>query len=128
MGTLFEEMIEDLQSMNNEFGLPSFQWPIGGPAYPCIASVTQFKRDLVEGGFTLDQLITMTISRYNQFGQPVFPNDVIPSPQQKITFNGTIFRIDIVTPDSVYNHQDGVQTSPTGATIKIIGVSATRGI
>jgi hypothetical protein len=126
MATLFQEMIQDMDSMNKEFGYPVFTW--NNATYPCIASTTNLTRDLVEGGFVLDLLLTMTVNRYTTYGQPVFPNDVIPSPQQKLTYNGNVFRIESVKTSPIYNSYEGAQSSANGATIQIIGICPNRGI
>lgn len=126
MGTLFQEMIEANDYINKEFGYPTFTW--NGASYPCIGSPVEVKRDLEFGGFVIDLLLVITVNRYNSCGQALFPNDVIPSPQQHLTMNGKDFRIEGVNQSEVYNHCNGVQTSPNGATFRITAVSPNKGL
>jgi hypothetical protein len=125
MGTLFQEMLEDMDSINNEFGRPYFTW--NGSNYQCVASVADFKNVLEDGGFQVDQLLTATVNRYTEWGQPIFPNDIIPASQQLMTFNGNVFRIQSVSQSSVFGQFNGSQTNG-GATIKIMAVCPNKGI
>jgi hypothetical protein len=126
MGTLHAEMIADMAEIEGELGNPSFVW--NNVSYTCIASLSQFNRDLVEGGFTVEQMLTITIPRYDPSGNETFPGDVIPQAQQRIMFNGKPFRIENVKQDSVFDYgTDGVATT-NGARIRIVSVGITRGL
>ena len=126
MGTLHQEMIEDMGSINADLGAPSFTW--NGGTYNCIANVAQFNRDLGDGGFRTQQLLTITVPRYDIEGNTIFPGDVIPQSQQKITFNGIQFRIENIKQDAVYDYgTDGVQ-STNGARLRIVAIDVTKGI
>lgn len=112
--------------IESELGNPSFTW--GGNAYTCIANLSQFNRDLGDGGFRTQKLLTITVPRYDTAGSYIFPNDVLPQSQQSITFNNEQFRIESVKQDSVFDYgTDGVATS-VGARIRIIAIDTTRGI
>ena len=115
-----------MAEITGDLGTPTFIW--GGNTYNCIASVAQFNRDLGDGGFRTQQLLTITCPRYDVNGDSIFPNDVIPQSQQKITFNGIAFRIENVKQDAVYDYgTDGVQ-STNGARLRIVAIDVTKGI
>lgn len=129
MGTLHQEIVDGLSEMMVDLGSPTFVWATDGATYPCIASVSQFTRNLEVGGFSTDKLLTMTVPRYDSTGNPTFPSDVIPQPQQKVTFNGDQFRIESVKQDAIFDHDsNNNQTTNTGARIRIVGVNTSRGI
>lgn len=128
MGNLHNEMIADIAVIQGELGFPTFVWVKDGATYPCVASVAQFTRDLVEGGFTVDQLLTMTVPRYDTQGSPTFPNDIIPEAQQRITFQGQPYRIENVKQDSVYDYDSSGTPTSTGARLRIVAINTTRGI
>ncbi len=125
--TFFTEMIADISSINAEWGYPTFQWQ--GNSYPCIPNAYKVNRELEEGGFVFDLMLEMTVNRYQgEYADPVFPGDVIPQPQDKLTYNGNTFRIQAVMNSPIFNHIEGVQASPNGATIKIYGICPFAGI
>ena len=127
--TLHEQMVEDLKTIHEDMGQPTFVWLHDGNTYPCIASITDIKNDLIEGGFNVEQMVTMTVPRYDSDGNLTFLNDVIPQSQQKIEFNGITFRIDSVRQDTVYSYDEfGNQKSTSGSRIRIIGTNTTRGL
>lgn len=127
MDSLFQYMLAGNNFLNKNFGYPTFTW--NGNSYPCIASVTTFNRELGEGGFSLGQLITMTVNRYNVSSYlPIFPNDIIPDSQQIINYNGYNYRIESVILDPVFDTNLNGQQTAHGATFKIIGMSTSKGI
>ena len=126
MSTLHNVMIADMIQIESELGNPSFVW--NGVTYNCIANLSQFNRELTAGGFTVEQMLTLTVPRYDIMGTEIFAGDVIPQAQQRITFNGKAFRIENVKQDSVFDYgADGSATS-NGARIRIVAVGITRGI
>jgi|ERR1041385_503953 hypothetical protein len=104
----------------SELGSPYFIW--NGQLYSCIASVSQFNRDLVEGGFTVEQMLTLTVPLFDESGGRVFAGETYPQAQEKVTFNGKVYRIENVKQDSIF--QDG--SSPTR--LRIVAMGITRGI
>ena len=126
MGNLHNEMVKDLIAIEGELGNPSFVW--SGNTYTCIANLSQFNRELGEGGFRVQQLLTITVPRFDVTGTPTFPNDILPESQQKITFNGAQFRIENVKSDSVFDFDSSGTSISTGARIRIIAMDTTRGI
>jgi len=125
--TLFQEFIEVNNEINAEFGYPVFIWQ--GNNYNCIPNSYRVSRELEEGGFVSDLMLEIIVNRYDVWtDSPVFPGDVIPAPQQTLQYNGNTFRIQAVMNSPVFDHQDGSQTSPNGATIKIYGICPFRGV
>jgi len=118
--TLHQEMIKDLTTIQCELGNPSFVW--SGGTYTCIASLSQFNRSLVDGGFTIEQMLTITVPLYDISGTSTFPGDVIPQAQQRIIFNGKPFRIENVKQDSVLDNEG------KSVRIRIVALGITRGI
>lgn len=121
-------MLQDLATIHGELGYPTFVWVKDGNTYPCIASLSQFNRDLGEGGFRTQLLLTMTVPRYDTAGDYTFPNDVIPQPQQKVTFQGKSFRIENVREDTVLDYDSSGTPTSSGARIRIIATDITKGV
>jgi hypothetical protein len=95
-------------------GNPSFVW--NGASYPCVPSVSEFKRELDAGGFVNDKLLTMTIQLQDQWNNYIFPNNIAPDTQQHLTYQGDDYRI-----MSRHFH-------PTMAYVRITAVCPTRGL
>ena len=110
-------VLKGLTHVEKALGNHTFTW-IDGNNYPCDASIIDTKRDLGDGGFVIDKLLTMTVRQYNTDETPVFINNIIPQSQQRIMYNGTSFRIASVKVDSI-----GI-----GARMRIVAVCTTRGI
>jgi len=104
----------------SELGSPYFTW--NNETYACIASVSQFNRDLVEGGFTVEQMLTLTVPLFDESGGRVFSGEVYPEAQDKITFNGKVYRIENVKQDSI------LEDSATPTRLRIVAMGITRGI
>jgi hypothetical protein len=122
-------MIQDMAVIQADTGQPSFVWSTDGNTYQCIAGLSQFNRSLVDGGFTVEQMLTITVPRYDTEGSPIFPNDIIPQAQQRVVFNNKSFRIENVKQDSVYNYgTDGVATTTSGVRLRIVAIGITKGI
>ena len=115
-----------MTAIEADLGNPSFVWQ--GNVYTCIASLTQIIRDLGDGGFRVNQLLTITVPRFDTAGNTIFPNDVIPQSQQTITFNGLQFRIENVKQDSVFDYDSSGTATSTGARIRIVALDTTRGL
>lgn len=126
MGTLSQEVLQDINEIMSEFGNPTFVW--NSSTYPCIASLSQFNRNLVEGGFIVEQMLTITIPRYDLSGNATFPNDVLPEAQQLLTFNSKKFRIENVKIDSIYDYDSNGNQLTNGSRIRIVAVGITRGL
>ena len=119
MGTLFQEILNDTLEIQSDMGSPSFSW--NGAIYQCIPNAFSYKRELEDGGFVSDLMLELTVSRYNSSNQPIFTGDVIPTPQQTLTYQNNTFRIMTVMNSPVIS-------GANGATIKITAVSVNRGI
>lgn len=128
MPTLHNEMIADMEVMQNDLGNPSFVWLTDGGTYKCIANLSQFNRDLGDGGFRTQLLLTITVPRYDKDGTPIFPNDIIPQAQQKIRYNGDFYRIENVKQDSVFDYDSSGTSTSAGARIRIIATDTTKGL
>ena len=126
--SLSKEMLSDISVIMRESGNPTWTWAVDGNVYPCVASISKFKRDLVEGGFVLDELLTLTVPRYDFFDNPIFPSDIIPAPQQRLTFNGVHYRIESVKVDAIYDYNENGNKLTNGTRIRIIAVCPFRGI
>lgn len=126
MATLSQEMLGGISEIITELGSPTFSW--NNNSYPCIASVSQFNRDLAEGGFTIEQLLTMTVPRYDADGNPTFPNDTPPQAQMVISFNGNQYRIESIKTDAIYDYDTSNSQTNNGTRFRIAAVSANRGI
>lgn len=113
-------MILDMDEIMNDLGSPHFTW--NSVSYDCIASVAQYEKQLGDGGFTIAQLLTLTIPRYKSDGTPVFTLDVIPQAQQRITYQTKAYRIINVKEDSVFD------VGANGARIRIVAESIQRGV
>ena len=124
--TLHEEMLADMAVIRYDTGSPTFIWY--GVSYPCIASISTFNRDLVDGGFTMEQLLTLTVPRYDSGGSPTFSNDVLPQPQQRLTYGTKLFRIETVSNDSVANYDSSGTAINNGARVRIVAIGLVRGI
>ena len=112
--TLAEEFIEGIEFAERDLGSPTFNWQ--GNDYPLIPSVAEIKRELGDGGFTVDLMLNATIQLQDSEGNLIFPGNVTPSPQQKLTYQGNVYRIIVV------------KFSPTNSYIRITAMHTTRGV
>ena len=128
MESLHDYILKSIRHINKEVGYPTFTWLVDNNQYTCIASIAEFKRDLVEGGFKVEKLLTMTDPLYDKNGNYTFPNNVLPTSQQLLSYQGLNYRIESVKQDGVFDQAMGKQTSTSGARIRIVAVSTTRGI
>ena len=110
-------VIKGQEYMEKALGNNTFTWLFDNNQYPCVASIVDYKRELDEGGFTIDKLLNMTVRQFDSFGNPVFVNG-IPQSQQKLIFTGQTFRILNVEIDNI----------GTGARIIIHAVCPNRGV
>ena len=123
METLQQNIVRDLKDIEDEMGSPSFQWQ--GSTYNFIPSITEVKRDLDNGGFVIDLLMSSTVRSFDiqcdddgeEILVPTFLNGY-PSSQQKIvyTLDGNTYRIQLIKMD------------PTNSYFRMIGVCPNRGI
>lgn len=114
MATLRDDIVNDLIIIEGELGNPTFTWKNG--TYNFIPSISEFDRELEDGGFSTNQLMTATVRKYTASGSAIFT--VSPTAQETITYNmdGSTFRIQSIKHDA------------TGAYLRIIAVSTVRGI
>ena len=104
----------------DQLGSPYFTWK--GQQYNCIGSISQFYRELEEGGFTTEQLLTMTVPLFDNNNGRIFTGENYPQAQQKIVFKGLTYRIQNVKQDSIL--EDG--TLPTR--LRIVATCDTKGL
>ena len=107
-------MIEDIASIISDFGDTTFTW--NGNVYPCIASITEFQRDLGDGGFALEKMVNLVVPLEGDCDVLTFPGNILPDAQQLITFQGLQYRI--ITK----------KIHPTTAYVRYVARSDTRGI
>lgn len=114
MASLAKEIAADLTKIEPELGDVTFIWK--NKTYNCIASITQFSRDLQEGGFSTEKMCTMVVRLKDAEQNNVFTT--LPEPQQIITISidNSLYRI-----ESVKKH-------PTQSYIRIIATNITRGV
>ena len=111
---LFNEIISGQMEIIDDLNTPSIIW--NGNSYACIASVSEFRRDLDDGGFVMNKMLTMSIPLEDGNGNLTFSGGILPSPQEKITYQGNTFRI------------ESKHITPTGAYVRYIAAGVTRGI
>lgn len=107
-------MVADIMVVENDLSNPVFYW--GAQEYPCVPSVNEETRELDEGGFVMDKVLSMVVRLEDTDGNLVFDNNLVPTPQEKVTYNGEAFRI-ITT-----------KRHPTGAYMRIMAISTVKGI
>ncbi len=112
MATLLQEIIKGYAEGETIMGSPTYIYK--GETYPCIPSVTDFKRDLLDGGFRVDKLLKMTLRKYDTEDNLIY--STYPTAQEVLTYQGLNYRIETVKHD------------PTGAYFCIIAMSTTKGI
>ena len=114
LSSIQSETINGLLYIESDLGNNTITW--NGNSYIITPSVNQFERKLETGGFILQKALNCTVRKYNANGTSVFSGDILPSPQQKIVYNGTTFRI--------------IQTisAPTNTHFRLICVEEFRGI
>ena len=93
-------------------GNPIFTWQ--GNDYISIPSISQFKRELEEGGFSLDDMLVLKVRLFDVNGGDIFTTQ--PTPQQIVTYAGKNYRIESL-------HRD-----PTLSYIRMVCSSTTRGV
>jgi len=113
-----EFVLEGLSFIEDALGNHTFTWLVDNNDYPCIASVSQFQRTLDTGGFRVEKLLTMTVRQYDLDGNYIFPNNVIPQSEQKLTYNGSQYRILSVHIDTI----------GTGARLRIMAIDTSKGL
>ena len=92
-------------------------WPaVSGSAYPCVASITSFTRELDTGGYKKVQELKATLRVYNCCGTPQFTS--LPRAQDLIRYSidNALYRIITVKKDS------------TGSYFRLIAEGPARGI
>ena len=109
-------VIKGQEFMEKALGNNTFIWSVDNNSYPCVASIVDYKRELETGGFSTDQLLTLTVRQFDSQGNPVFVG-ALPTAQQMIKFGGKSFRIQVVAQDYI-----GV-----GARLVITAVCPNRG-
>lgn len=111
---LVDEIISGVEFEENDLANPVYTWE--GADYPCVPSIAEFQRTLDTGGFTTDRVLTMTARLLDESQNGLYPSDVLPEPQQIITYSGDQYRI-----ISTKKH-------PTGAYLRVIAHGINRGI
>ena len=109
--------LKDFITKGLEFGITDLENPVftfNGTDYACVPSVNTFKRELASGGFATETLLSMTVPLVDDSDNSLFT--VLPTAQQIVTYNGVQYRI-----QSVNKH-------PTGAYLRLIATSITRGL
>lgn len=107
-------MVADLIVVENDLNNPVFYW--GAAEYPCVPSITEATRELGEGGFAMDKVLSIVVRLEDADENLVFDNNLVPTPQEKITYNGETFRIFTT------------KKHPTGAYMRIMAISEIKGI
>jgi hypothetical protein len=72
-------------------------------SYNCIASISDFARELEVGGFILDKMLTLTVRLYDGNGNNVFLSTQLKS-KEKISYNNSIYRISTIKTDATGTH------------------------
>jgi len=85
---------EDLRSIENALGNPTFSW--SNQTYACIPATVENQLLLEDGGFQTATSLVLKCRR------EVFTDGNIPESQDTITFNGVSYRVDKVRQD-VFN-------------------------
>jgi hypothetical protein len=84
--------------------------------YPAITSLSMSERALEDGGFVIDKTLSATLRIYNQDGTLQFANGLLPQSQQRLTYNGEIYRI------------LQVKVAQQGTHFRIIAINNSRGV
>ena len=108
------DLLSGIRLGMSDLGNPTFIWQ--GASYPCLPSVSEFQRELGDGGFRMDKLFTATIPLQDNVGNLTFPGNIMPDTQQLVYYMGDRFRIIMK------------KIHPTSAYIRIVAQSDTRGI
>lgn len=115
---LQREIVEDLLYMERDTGPPTLTLTFNGTtaAYPAVASITSFKREIDTGGYRKVQLLSATLRILNWDGSVQFP--VLPQAQQLVTcsVDGLAYRI------------EEVKVDPTGSRLRLIAEGPAKGI
>ena len=117
--SLRSTIVSDMQEIESDLGNPTFTWKAND--YIFVPSISEFQRDLDNGGYQIVKLLTATVRKYNidsnDIFQSIFPNGT-PSPQDIINYSldGTKYRIESIKHD------------PTNSYFRIIAHSTTKGI
>ena len=109
--------LKDFITKGIEFGITSLSEPVftfNGTDYDCVPSVNTFRRELASGGFATEKMLAMTVPLVDDNDNDIFT--VLPVAQQIITYSGEQFRI-----QATHKH-------PTGAYLRILATSTTRGL
>ena len=117
MTAIQEFALLGMNFIQEQMGSHTFTWLVDNNQYPCYASVQNFKRELESGGFSIDLFITMTVPLFDMNDNPTF-SGAQPTAEQKINYNGQIFRIANVAQDTI----------GTGARLRITGYSPFKGV
>jgi hypothetical protein len=117
MTPLQTEMVQDLLYMEKDMGAATITWPaVGGTAYPCVASITSFSRELDTGGYRKVQELSATLRILNCDGTAQFTT--LPTAQQTIIYSvdGLLYRI------------TSVKLDPTGSHFRLVAEGPARGV
>lgn len=87
MGTLYDEMIADLQIIEGDMLNQVFTWK--GADYICIPNTANEHRDLGQGGFSITSDLVLSV-RADQF------TTTYPTEQETIIYLGKTYRIEKV--------------------------------
>lgn len=119
--TLQQQQVLDLQEIMDECGNPTFT-NFDGTSYPCKGSTTELSSPQVNGGFSLERLLTMTVPLYaaTRSGGTVtlvsmFGSNPIPKSQKVIQYKGDSYRI------------RSVKRNVTDAYLRVIAIGTTKG-
>jgi hypothetical protein len=114
MTELQRTIVNDLLFIEKDMGCPTFTF--NGQKYPFIPSISEFRRDLESGGFSVNKLLSSTVRILNKDGSKQFIT--LPTAQQKIVYNidGLTYRIETLKVD------------PTRSHFRLIAVCDARGI
>jgi hypothetical protein len=115
MTPLQYEIIDGTKDIEEQMGNPYFTWQ--GNNYNFVPSVAEFARQLENGGFRIEKLLTGTVRLLNLDGSNTFTG-AKPTAQQKIVYSidGLTYRVEMVRND------------PTGSYFRIKAMCESRGI
>jgi hypothetical protein len=100
-----------------DFGEKAMNSPVftfQGTDYVCVPSISLFKRELEDGGFSTVKMLTLSTQAVDTSGNDVFA--ALPQPQQILSYLGEQYRI------------ESVKRDPNLSYIRIIAHNTTQGI
>lgn len=100
------ELSRSQKSLERALGNPTFTW--NETPYPCTTTAATKSKLLTPGGFTPEADLILFVRA------ELFAPDNRPEPKEKITYQGTVYRLDEVV------------TLPGDGLLKLVGMEANR--